>query len=189
MQKVRQDGEPDLLVMDLRLPGMDGLTAIGLLRANCPGLAVVVVSADENPERPSQALRAGASAWISKSAPAAQMAAVLGLALAGELPDRDGARATAAGPQALGMQDDATGFLDTEATDVADTAGLTLRQLEVLALMSHGYSNKHIARELELTEKTVKAHLTRVFRFLGVVNRTQALLAAQRQTLLPQKSD
>jgi DNA-binding NarL/FixJ family response regulator len=166
LQQLQEHGAPDLVVVDLQLPGMDGIAAIQVLRASHPQLPVAVVSADEDPQRAVQALQAGATAWVPKSAPAAEMAAALRALLAGAM--------SAAAPGSTLQADD----------EGADKAALTLRQVEVLKLVADGLSNKHIARQLQLTEKTVKAHLTRVFRFLGVVNRTQALRAAQRLGLV-----
>lgn len=168
----------ELVLIDLSMPGMDGFTALARFAREAPGLPVVVVSANEDAAEVRRALALGAVGYIPKSTPPNQLLDALRLVLGGGMyvPPL---LLRAAQPRASAQvaRDPATG---EEAADQS----LTDRQLAVLALLSQGKSNKLIARELELAEKTVKAHVTAVFRALGVVNRTQAALEARRLGLV-----
>ncbi|MEK6669919.1 MAG: response regulator transcription factor [Pseudomonadota bacterium] len=179
LRLIREGAEPDLVLMDLRLPGMSGTAAIRVLKGANKALPIVIVSAADDPQEAQAAVQAGASGLVLKSTPASDMVAALRTILAGEVhvpaawrpPHHHSAGEQPPTGAAPSVDDDGTGHL-------------TLRQIEVLTLMAQGASNKAIAARLDLTEKTVKAHLTRVFKFLGVVNRTQAVLAAQRAGLV-----
>lgn len=185
LRLIREEGEPDVVLMDLRLPNMSGAAAIRVLKAAYKTLPIVVVSAADEPQEVLAALQAGASGMVLKSTPAGEMVIALRAILAGEAyvpaalrphgPPVAGGRATHM-PRAIESS--------PKDADNDGTGPLTLRQIEVLTLMAQGISNKTIAAQLDLTEKTVKAHLTRVFKCLGVVNRTQAVLAAQRLRLV-----
>lgn len=179
LRLIREGAEPDLVLMDLRLPGMSGTAAIRVLKGANKALPIVIVSAADDPQEAQAAVQAGASGLVLKSTPASDMVAALRTILAGEVhvpaawrpPPHHSAGEQPPTGTAPSVDDDGNGHL-------------TLRQIEVLTLMAQGASNKAIAARLDLTEKTVKAHLTRVFKFLGVVNRTQAVLAAQRAGLV-----
>ena len=179
LRLIREGAEPDLVLMDLRLPGMSGTAAIRVLKGANKALPIVIVSAADDPQEAQAAVQAGASGLVLRSTPASDMVAALRTILAGEVhvpaawrpPHHHSAGEQPPTGAAPSVDDDGTGHL-------------TLRQIEVLTLMAQGASNKAIAARLDLTEKTVKAHLTRVFKFLGVVNRTQAVLAAQRAGLV-----
>jgi DNA-binding NarL/FixJ family response regulator len=147
-----------LALFDLNMPNGDGATAIALCRAQRPDLKVVAVSGSDNPADMRRVMEAGAHGYISKSAPGSAIVAALQSVLAGSrhFP------AAVEDPQAA-----------------AQEAGLTLRQMEVLALLCEGRSNKEVARALNLAEQTVKVHVTAIFKLLKVVNRTQAVLAAR----------
>ena len=169
----------EMVLIDLSMPGMDGFTALARFARDVPGLPVVVVSANEDASEVRRALSLGAVGYIPKSTPPNQLLDALRLVLGGGMyvpPLLLRAAQPRASAQAAG------------GADAGDEAGsdqsLTDRQLAVLALLSQGKSNKLIARELDLAEKTVKAHVTAVFRTLGVVNRTQAALAARRLGLV-----
>jgi DNA-binding NarL/FixJ family response regulator len=155
-----------LVLLDLHMPGKDGFAALEMLSRQYPTLPIVVLSASENRADMQRALDAGAMGFIQKSATASVMLSALGLVLAGGVYV----------PPALVQ-------LGGEVTTPAagdDVAGLTPRQLDVLRYVIDGKTNKVIAAELGLTEATVKAHITAVFRTLKVTNRTQAALAAER---------
>lgn len=157
---------PDLglALVDLRMPGKEGLTALAeLLRAN-RGLPVLVLSASENVEDMRTAVHLGAMGYVSKSETAAVMLCAARLVLAGGMYV----------PPALAN-------LGMNIHPVPDPApALTERQLEVLRLIVEGKSNKEIARKLHLAHATVKVHLATIFRVLEVENRTQAAIAAER---------
>jgi DNA-binding NarL/FixJ family response regulator len=152
---------PDLLLMDLAMPGSHGLDDVRALRQTAPALPIVVVSADENPGTVGALVAMGVAGFIPKSEPAEVIRQAVQLVLAGGtyVPVRYVGAPLAAAPS---------------------HAGLTERQVDVLRLLARGRSNKEIARELGITEGTVKVHLLSVFRLLGVRNRTEAVLAAQR---------
>jgi two-component system, NarL family, nitrate/nitrite response regulator NarL len=166
---------PDLaaVFLDLAMPGGSGLDAIPELRRRAPALPVIVLSASEDRGDIRAALKTGASGYVPKSTSRQTLVVALQVVLAGEryvppllLDDEE--------PEPL-------------AASLVPDGGepLTPRELEVLRLLRRGYSNKAIARELdELAESTVKVHVTRIFRKLGVVNRTQAATAADRFKLV-----
>lgn len=159
----------DLLLMDLRMPGGSGIDGIAAVRRVAPTLPVAVVSAEDNPTLIRSLLGLGVAAFIPKTEPPDVIVAAIRIVLGGGqyFPPRfihDGSAA---------------------AHGVAPAAeSLTARHREVLGLLARGLSNKLIARELGLTEGTVKVHLLAIFRVLGVRNRTEAVLAAQQRGLV-----
>jgi two-component system, NarL family, nitrate/nitrite response regulator NarL len=165
----------DLVLLDLALPGMSGFGLIGRLHERFPSLPVVVLSALEDPENVRQSINSGAMGFVPKSAPTRVLLEVLQQVLEGNV----------AVPASLqGIPGLANGSAGGAAADPAqpapDVSLLTLRQVEVLSRVCQGKTNKQIATELGLSEKTVKAHVTAIFKVLGVVNRTQAVLVARR---------
>jgi DNA-binding NarL/FixJ family response regulator len=168
-QVVRQAKEnPDigLALLDLHMPGKDGFAALETLSQQFPALPIVVLSASENRADMQRALDAGAMGFIQKSATAPVMLNALRLVLSGGIYV----------PPAL-----VRGGSETERPPAtSDAIGLTPRQLDVLGYVIEGRANKVIAAALGLTEATVKAHITAVFKALNVTNRTQAALAAER---------
>ena len=151
--------ETDAVLLDLDMPGMDGLTGLALLRAEHPTVPIIVVSAAREPAIARRAYDLGASAYIDKSAPLEEIAATVRAVLAGEI---------FAPPQA--------GPVDSFAQRAAQ---LTPQQWRVLALMVQGDQNKQIAHKLGVGEATVKAHVTVILRKLGVRSRTQAVIEAR----------
>jgi DNA-binding NarL/FixJ family response regulator len=152
-----------LVLLDLNLPGANGLSCLNALRRLSPPTPIVVVSAVGDPKVMQDAIMAGASAFIPKSAPGQVLINALRVILAGGTYMPTGILAA--------LRDANTGASSTE---------LTLRQRRVLELLSTGLSNKRIARALEISEITVKAHVSAIFRKLGVTNRVQAGLEARR---------
>lgn len=161
-----------LILLDLGLPGMNGVEAIKSLQRKCPGAAIVVVSASEDRREISAALRAGAKAFVSKAVSTKVIAEVVQKILAGE--PLEAVWITERGNQTAGQD---------------QLMGLTPRQREALSYLCQGLSNKEIGLRLGLAEITVKIHVSSVFRALGVVNRTQAVLAARRFDLCSQEQD
>lgn len=157
------DAHPDLGVawVDLRMTGLAGLTTVELMHARHPALPVIVLSSSEDPQDVRRALRAGARGYCPKSAGPGTLLAALKLVLEGEV---------YVPPFVVGELDDGT---------PPGAAGLTTRQLEVLRLLCAGHSNKDIARLLGMQEKTVKGHVSAIFRALKVVHRLQAVQAAR----------
>ena len=153
--------DPDLILLDINMPGMHGFRGLISLRNACPAAPVIVVSADERPETVSQAITLGASGFMAKSMERSQMAEALLCVLAGDL------FAPAPPTQAL-PQDNGEG------------EALTSQQRKVLELLAAGKANKIIAYELGISERTVKAHVSAILRKLNVTSRTQAVLNASR---------
>jgi DNA-binding NarL/FixJ family response regulator len=163
----------DLALVDLVLPNSDGLSAIAAYAAEAPHVPRVLISGREEPELVRKARDAGASGFIRKSLPLAALLDALRQILDGNAFFELEA-ASERSPQRL-------------AADAPPAAELTLRQLEVLKLLGSGWSNKEISAELCIAERTVRAHLTELFRALGASSRTQAILAAQRLGLLAER--
>lgn len=155
----------DLLLLDLNMPGAHGLDTVRAVRQRAPQLPVAVVSAEQHSGTAAALLALGVAGFIPKSDPSDVIVSAVRLVLAGGV---------YVPPQLL------QGYASPVPPTAAETAGLTARQLEVLRLLAQGKSNKLIARELGVTEGTVKVHLLAVFRTLDVRNRTAAVLAARR---------
>ena len=156
--------ETDALLLDLDMPGMDGLTGLALLRSAHPTVPIVVVSAARDAAVARRTHDLGAAAYVDKSASLDEIAATVRAVLDGEI---------IAPPEA--------GAPDSFAQRAAQ---LTPQQWRVLALMVHGDQNKQIAYKLGVGEATVKAHVTVILRKLGVRSRTQAVIEA-RDLALP----
>jgi DNA-binding NarL/FixJ family response regulator len=154
------NAEPDLILLDLSLPGMDGMSGLARLRDAVPAVPVVVLSANEESAKIRRAFAGGAMGYIPKSAGSDVILHALRLVLAG------------------GMYVPANvvtrpATQSRHAQDLESTA-LTDRQQEVLNLLSQGLSNKEIAARLALAENTVRVHVAAILRLLGVKNRTEA---------------
>jgi DNA-binding NarL/FixJ family response regulator len=166
------DRDPDLALLDLHMPGSEGVPWIGRLRDRCPTLPIIVVSAEESPSLVRELINSGVAGFIPKSDTAAVILQAVRLVLSG---------GTYAPLRLLGGGNTtANGAGSVERQEIPNH-GLTQRQLEVLALLARGMPNKLIARELGLSEGTVKVHLLAIFRALDVSNRTEAVVAAQKK--------
>jgi DNA-binding NarL/FixJ family response regulator len=164
----------DLLLLDLNLPGAHGFSALAYLRGAYPELPVVVVSALDDPTTVQQAMAFGAQGFLSKSANADSICASVRAVLRGDIVTPAGYRG--GGPA----------IPDHAALEVAERlAQLTPQQFRVFSKLCSGRLNKQIAYELQITEATVKAHMTAIMRKLGAANRTQTALLAARLTLNP----
>jgi DNA-binding NarL/FixJ family response regulator len=165
--------EPDVVLLDLTLPGISGIPALKLWRARFPSVPVIVLSATADHSTVLAAIDAGAAGYISKSSSNEVMLNAVRLVLGGGkyLP-----------MEALRARGDAAASPVRSRGARPSTAmlGLTDRQTEVLRLIACGASNKVICRELGLAERTVKAHVTAVFRALKVSSRTQAAIEAAK---------
>jgi len=146
---------PDLVLLDLRLPGIDGLGCLDRIIARHPETRVVVLSVSSDPEVIQAAFTHGACGYLVKSIDLAEVASAIKQALNGTA------------YQAVGLP-----ALNEESA--TDAAGLTERELTILTGVARGLSNRALAKELWVTEQTVKFHLTNVYRKLGVGNRTEA---------------
>ena len=161
------DQDPDVVLMDLEMPVLDGIEATRRIVEAQPRVAVVVLTSFSDREQILRALDAGAVGYLLKDAEPAELERAVRAAARGEAPlDPRAGRAL--------LQDRASG---------SPLDGLSEREREVLAMVARGLPNKLIARELGISEKTVKAHLTSVYRTIGVTDRTQAALWAERHGL------
>jgi NarL family two-component system response regulator LiaR len=163
---------PDVVLMDLAMPGTDGVTAIRALRERVPDARAIALTSYSDDERVFGAVRAGAAGYLLKDTDPAELVA--------------GIRTVAAG-QGLLSPPVAARLLEEMArggTAGPEAADLTPREREVLILIARGRSNKRIALELGVAEKTVKTHVGHVLAKLGVSDRTQAALWAVRHDLL-----
>jgi DNA-binding NarL/FixJ family response regulator len=161
-------GDADLLLLDLQMPGMSGLASLTTIRACYPAVPILVVSANEDPLIMRDVIEFGASGFLPKSSPVGEIGAAVAAILAGGIWLPEAASAA---------------YLDESENDLAvGIAELTPQQRRVLMLLTDGKSNKQIAFELAVTEATVKAHLSQIFRKLGVRSRTQAVISARRLT-------
>lgn len=154
--------EIDLVLLDLNMPGSQGLLGLARLRSAHPATAVMMVSGHEDPATIRAALDAGAMGFVPKRAPASRLAGALSRVLDGQPwipPELAGAVAAATPPAP---------------SPAVRVASLTPQQRRVLELVAKGRLNKQIADAMGIQERTVKAHLTAIFERLGVRNRTQA---------------
>ena len=156
-----------LVLVDLRMGEMTGLQMLEQVRRRHPGLPVLVLSSSEDPLDVRRALQAGARGHCPKSASPGTLLAAIRLVLAGEI-----------------YVPPFMAFVADELATGGDSSGLTPRQLEVLQCLCTGKSNKEIARALDMQEKTVKGHVSAIFRSLKVVHRLQAVEAARAAGLV-----
>jgi DNA-binding NarL/FixJ family response regulator len=158
---------PDVVLMDLEMPVMDGIEATRRIVAEAPGTAVLVLTSFSDRQRITGALDAGAIGYLLKDASADEVVRGVRIAAEGGSPlDPQAARSL------------------LEAKSAPDPlAGISPREREVLALLLDGMPNKLIARRLGISEKTVKSHLTSIFRRIGVNDRVQAILWIERKGL------
>jgi DNA-binding NarL/FixJ family response regulator len=159
--------KPDVVLLDLELPGMDGTAAIPRLAAAAPGARVLAFTAYGTEERVLSTLQAGARGYLLKGAPAEEIVRAIRAVHSGETPLAAriaGGVVAAAGTRRRGT--------------------LTAREREVLRLVAAGRSSKHIARALSITERTVKFHIASILNKLGAENRAQAVAQAARRGLL-----
>ncbi len=167
MEMLKVDSAVDLILLDLAMPGVQGLSGLLYLRAEHPDIPVVIVSASEDAATIRQAIEFGASGYVPKSQPVDQIRLAVRRVLDGELwtpPD-----------------------IDLSAVDESETAklvsrlsSLTPQQVRVLMMLGEGLLNKQIAYRLSVSEATIKAHVSAILQKLGVDSRTQAVIAINK---------
>jgi len=157
------DSAPDLVLMDLSMPVLDGIAATRAIRTRHPEVRVVVLSSFDDQDRVRQALAAGATGYVLKDCTPEELLAAIRSAAAGHAP---------LDPRVAGALLPSTGQ-----QSVAEQ--LSQRELQVLRLASQGLANKQIGRTLGIAERTVKVHLGNIFRRIGVSDRTSAALWAR----------
>jgi DNA-binding NarL/FixJ family response regulator len=164
---------PDVVLMDLVMPELDGVGAMRLLRERVPATRVIVLTSFLDDDKLMPALRAGAAGYLLKNAAPQEVARAVRVAHAGE---------TLLDPAA------AARLVESLTGEQEPLDRLTPREREVLELVGRGFPNKRIAQELRLSEKTVKTHVGHVLAKLGVTDRTQAAVVAVRAGLVPPRS-
>jgi DNA-binding NarL/FixJ family response regulator len=160
-------GEVDLILLDLRMPGVRGFSGLMYLRAQYPSVPIVIVSANDDPAVIRRCVEFGAAGYIPKTLGVEELRGVIARVLQGEVwtpPDVD-----------LSADADAE-----SAAMIARLSTLTPQQVRVLRMLSGGLPNKQIAFEIGVSEATVKAHVSAILQKLGVDSRTQAVIAAGR---------
>jgi DNA-binding NarL/FixJ family response regulator len=170
---------PDVVLMDLQMAGVDGVDATRMLQAEEHVPQVLVLTSYSDRERIVAALDAGAVGYLLKDADPDDVIAGVRAVSRGESP----LHPRAARELLLARSDEATGGLGSSPGGAGGQPKLTPREVEVLRLVRAGLANKQIARRLGISERTVKAHLTSAFQRIGVVDRTQAALWADRNGL------
>jgi DNA-binding NarL/FixJ family response regulator len=160
-----EEMKPDLVLLDVRMPQMDGLACLDEIHRRFPAMKVVMLSASTSQELVQTALRRGASAYISKSVDPSDLPATLRQVTEGNVFG------------AAVLPEDAEQTTGTAAT-------LTAREISILNAVARGLSNDEIAKELWVTQQTVKFHLTNIYRKLGVKNRTEATRFAYQHGLV-----
>jgi DNA-binding NarL/FixJ family response regulator len=155
---------PDVVLLDMRMPHMDGLLCLDGIRKNCPKVKVIVLSVFSDPEHIQAAFRHGANGYIVKSVNPVDL------------------------PSAIRQAMDGTVFhavgLPESSDDAGKASGLTERELAILKAVARGLSNSAIGKELWVTEQTVKFHLTNIYRKLNLANRTEAARYAYEHGLV-----
>lgn len=168
------EAEFDLILLDLMLPGTNGLSLLCILRKRFPTIPVVVLSALDEPDTIHRAMRLGASGYVTKSGDGETLLDALRRVLAGEIYLPPHLQDKLSFPMGGGLGRGRT---------LSDRYGLTEGQRRVMELLREGKSNREIGDLLGLTEGTVKVHVSKIFRKMGVVSRAEAIAHLQRQRL------
>ena len=161
----------DVVLMDVRMPEVDGIAALELLRRRAPGCRVVMLTTFDDEEYVVPALRAGAAGYLLKDLPARELAGAVRMAHAGVAQFDPAATARVAAALSASTVDDAAQL------------PLTARETDVLRLIARGATNREIAADLHLGEGTVKNHISRILTRLGLRDRTQAAIYAREHGL------
>ncbi|MGB0663604.1 MAG: response regulator [Pontibacterium sp.] len=175
-ETVNEHSDADLVLLDIHMPGAHGFSGLVFLRGQNPGIPVVVVSGSESASVMKRAIEYGASGFIPKSASLDTISEAIVTVLEGEVWL----------PQAVDNAEDVSEEDQKFATAIAS---LTPQQFRVLTMLTEGLLNKQIAYDLNVSEATIKAHVTAILRKLGVHSRTQAVIAAQRLGVEPPKTE
>lgn len=165
----------ELLLLDLRMPDSDGLAGLMMIRGMYPALPVIIVSASEDAKTVRAAIQAGAVGYIYKSYSLKQIHDAVEQVNQGgmHIPD--------------GIEEGVTDHEHEELDAIARISSLTPSQLRVFIALSRGYMNKQIAADMEISEATVKAHVTSVYKKLGVRSRTQAVMISKALDITPEE--
>ena len=161
--------QPDVILMDIRMPIMDGVAAIRQLRKQAPKIKILVLTTFDDDEYVTQAMAAGAKGYLLKDTPSAELAQAI--------------RVVNQGYSQLGpglLEKALAANSEVPETKTSELNKLTSREKEVLQLIANGYNNREIAAELYITERTVKNHVNSILRRLNLRDRTQAAILANK---------
>jgi len=164
--------KPDVVLMDIKMPNVDGIEATRQILEGVPGVKVLILTTFETDSQVIQALKAGASGYVLKDSSAAAIVSSIVAVMCGER-----VMASAVANRVLEMQTGTT-------TPKEFYDGLTNREIEILKLLASGMANKQIAYRLKISEKTVRNHVSNTYEKLGIYDRSQAVLYAVRKGLV-----
>lgn len=164
--------KPDVVLMDIKMPNLDGIEATRQIVELIPGIKVLMLTTFETDSQVIQALKAGASGYVLKDSSAAAIVSSIAAVLSGER-----VMASAVANRVLEM-------LTGTATPKEFYDGLTNREIEILKLVASGMANKQIAYRLKISEKTVRNHVSNMYEKLGIYDRSQAVLYAVKKGLV-----
>ena len=184
---------PDLILMDVRMPKMDGLAATRKIKAEHPETAVLIVTSHQNPDYLLEAIKAGAAGYALKEATSHELVEAVGRVLDGEFPLNHEFAVQLLRHLAAGEERPRTKALTRKLTGKRQQkplpGSLTPRELDVLRLVTTGKTNRQISGELYLALSTVKGHVERIIAKLEVSDRTQAVVKAIELGLLPEQEE
>jgi DNA-binding NarL/FixJ family response regulator len=166
-KSLEKDDDVDLILLDLTMPGVQGLSGLLLLRSQYPAIPVVIVSANDDPQVMRRCLDYGASGFVPKSKPVELIRDAVNTVMSGSIWTPEGLALT----------------VDSSAEDkltAARFASLTPQQVKVLMMLGEGLLNKQIAFKLSVSEATIKAHVSAILQKLNVDSRTQAVIAVNK---------
>ena len=175
-QAIESHAPPNLILLDLNIPGAYGFSSLIFIKKNHPAIPVLVISADDKESTIIQSIAYGASGFVSKTNPADVLKEAIPHVFAGGswVPDHI----------------DISKVDEIEKTDIENKIGtLTAQQFRVLGMINEGLLNKQIAFELDISEATIKAHVSAIFKKLGIKNRTQAVLVMQKLAIEQQNNE
>ena len=164
--------KPDVVLMDIKMPNVDGIEATRQIIEAVPGIKVLILTTFETDSQVIQALKAGASGYVLKDSSAAAIVSSIVAVMSGEK-----VMASAVANRVLDM-------LTGTATPKEFYDGLTNREIEILKLLASGMANKQIAYRLKISEKTVRNHVSNMYEKLGIYDRSQAVLYAVKKGLV-----
>lgn len=176
LELLHDGAEADLALVDVRMPDLDGLELLRAIKAEWPGIPVIMLSTYENAPYVKRALADGAAGYLLKDATPEDLSQAINVAMSGS--------GNVLSPRVIqNLFEDQQA--DGSSSGRRNEYSLTEREHDILALLAEGRSNRDIAQRLFLSEKTVKAHLAAIFRKLGVTNRTQAAMVAVQMGVGP----
>jgi DNA-binding NarL/FixJ family response regulator len=191
--KLCQELVPDLALMDVRMPEMNGLEATRAIKEEMPSIIILIVTTHEDPEYLFEALRAGAAGYVLKDAPKRRLLGAIRGAMNGEAPltQELAVQLISRLAEESKKQQEAAGSLSEpkKQPESSPLEWLTPRELEVLGLLAQGQNNPEIARNLVISRGTVKVHVQHIITKLGVSDRTQAVVRAIDMGLVTLDSD